>query len=605
MTSSLTVSEIGQLYQLLNSNSWNEIGQIVKESRWRSWACALWDLKTPRLLAVHKLFMASLAYLEEEGVEVLNDQAHLTKNFNPYFDLGAILKKRIHEQKDSYLNTALHRLEVELIALRYRIGQSNKLPQVDKATYAHLKEKALEWKAKQPLAAQRTGLNKLELEQVQEAAKYKEWASLIGIQSDYDDEFFNWSLRDYNRVDVFIEWRQTQLRIKGAYLSGLIGRLRRHVEILDLQVIKIQGIKKRVLTLPIYDGKFDRFEAAKQKRINILKLKDKVSFETSTWTVEEIWKECGAKNWRESRINLCAWGLINLHPVKGVWNDKIQDFEKPKLSKENWKDHVPPIEVLTHQEMNTRFGYRVNSHNFFVKITATRSHPGLHGLDCHSSLELYERKENDCWKVMNVGAYAERFAQNLLDKFWLFGATLNLVWSLVDQSAGLSHRQEAGFVVFSSHKNLSDLVYDLMHTPGVFQFSAFNCSHPLQEEIKKVTSIPNLFCMPITQTKSGVAAFDRLLDLIDQLPDSLRQWAVWGLGTMLLAHRGLSVKDKEGKVQHYSVMNHFSKSIKAWNPAFLAHQIEQAKTSKKGEFINGELFWGNTERNLLYRDKKD
>lgn len=617
MSSPLTVSQMHQLNKLLNQSdpaSLNKIGAIVKEGRWSYYVLASIDPKNVRVLAVTKLFMAALANLEEKGVKLFSPAMQsqaitYQKQFVPYIRLAGTLQKMIQHER------VLHRLEIQLIALRYRIGSINggldKLTQADSEAFERLTTKALKWKGAQRLASDKTQLNKLEIEQLQEAAKYKEWEPLVGQQEEYDKEFFNWILRDYNRVDIFIEWPNTQMQIKKAFLSGMLGRIRRpgQNELLDIHVVdtKVQGIKKRILTLPVYHGPYNSFIPQKQEKINILKISKEVHFEQgdSTLAIKEIWKECAAKNWRESKINLCAWGLINLHPVLGVWKDETHEYDKFKMTQDSWTHQIPPVEILTHDEVKARFGVQVDNCGLFVKITVKRLIPGVVALECHSSTEIYEKLGKDQWKVMVVGAFADRYAQGLMDKFWLFCATLPLVWSVLDQNAGLSVRQEAGFVIMPEsqpkEKELYNWFYDLMLKPGVFQFSAQNCSYPLQESINKIVTIPNLFRMPVTQARSGVKPFDRLLAVLDNLPDKLKPWGVWLLGISLLGHRRLEISTGE---QH-SVLSHFSKTIDIWNPAFLAHQIQEAKKSQKGPFAQGEIFWGNTERHLLYKEKKD
>jgi hypothetical protein len=625
------------LYELKQEHSnLNKIGEITKEGRWSYFVNGLFQRDQPRWVALIEKVNQTFARLEEKGIKIfdphIEDQSVVEKferykaSRLIYLNVAEAIGSRIQSLQNicPKLKQAYHELECRERGLRYSLGTMNggldALPGPDQAWLGQLTALAASWKERQELAISQA-LNELEILQLKQLACYPDWLQVVVKNPEYLSEVFNWCLRDFNQVEVIVKCYETRRKLKAALLSANLGYVRNiflkqpEEEVLAFQTVatKVQHISKRILTFSIYHGHFKNFRADQKERVNILKPHQSIHFKQGNYylTVEELLKEMSQKNQREVNISLCSEGLINFHPVLGVWNADLQQHEMPSMTAKDWPDHVPGSNIVSHAELIEQYGERVNQRDFFFKNMATRQHLDLNALDCHAFWQLYVRMDDGNWKVLNIGSYAYRFQKGLLDGLWLFCATVVRVICLFDQ-AYYTHRQRGAYPDLLSEDEekrrrekecLLAKIFSLMQSKGVFQFSGRNCAYYVQKVAKKVVeNLPNLFHVPLTICKTGIGPLDRVLEW------SEKQW-VWIswlivtiLHTAFLSHRSIRITTDKGEV-YYSVREYFNKKgYKIYNPSYLPYQIAQAQRTKdkdpENPFVKGELYWSHTDEKI-------
>jgi hypothetical protein len=586
----------------------------IKSSWWTQLTCKLWG-NEPSLFKITQLLNQALIYQEQKGIKIFGQpiDPQRVKSYEDRFELyrqmGQKLQELLPAKRSSALQQEYQNLQCHLIGLNYSLGKArggfDKLEQADPDALALLKEAALSWKKRQPLATENC-LNRLEAKQLENAACYPKWVQFALGDQKLSNEFFKWALRDYNAVDVFVMAPHTQKQIKGALMSGMLGRIRKPHEAEPLafavERTKTEQVFKRVLTLPIYHGSYKQFEAEKQKRVNILNPNCEVTFQNGNYTlsVQEIWNEMAQRSLREAKINLCAWGLINFHPVFGPWDAKTQQYIRPPMNKNNWTQFVPPSDIVTQTQLQK--AYQVKDRDLFFKVVATREARSLYALNCHGYMQIYVRLNQDQWKVLDIGAWAYRFQSGLWDGLKLFCHTVERVISLMDQNGGYSHRQRSAYPIFPNQEEATqilDRLYAAIQRKGVFQFGGKNCSYPIQKSIEKSVKsepIPNFFRLPAWKAKTSIGPIDKSLALLGRCPQIIQRIGFHLLIGLLGSHRGTWKEDKYGNQKWQSLRQYFgwSKPLELYHAGYLPYQIERDRQRGSGAFAKGELYWGNT-----------
>lgn len=623
----LNIDQLKSLTNSLQQEDYYKMGRMLGVGRWTLFVNSITKKRDTQLHNLINKMNATLAALEQKGIklfdpnivekEYLQKAAKYRESRQVYLNtVDAIGKqmKKLHGINPK-LNKAFQELKCRERGLLYSLGQSNggfdilEKPSIE--WFGKIKEAAINWKKKQPLSID-SNLNELEIGQIEELAKYPEWLKIVYDNPSYLNEVFSWCLRDFNPVEVIVKCFETQKRLKKALLSPNLGYVKnilltkKENEVLAFTTIpakKAENVKKRILTLSIYHGRFDKFESHLQERINILDPKTKVHFKQGNHhlTVAQLFKEFSQKNAREVDFNMCAdWGIVPFNPVKGMPNADKKCYDMPKLEENNWIDQIPASRIASHAELLAQYGEdKLKDRDFFFKIMATRQSKDLNVLNCHAYWQLFFRMKDGNWKVLNIGLYAYRFQQGLLDGLWLFCHTLRRVVCLMDQNGGYSHRQRGGcpfFLSKSEEQNFLKNFFKLLHSQGVFQFAGRNCAFAVQKNAEKsLIGLPNLFKIPVTWAKTGAAPLDKILAWAKHQKKWVKESAVTFLHTILLSFRTHKVKKKKKEVQ-YSVsefLNNQKHEKEIFVPAFLPYNIDEAM--KKGmNYHNGELYWGHT-----------
>ncbi len=631
----LSVNELQNLYYELDKDhpNLNVIGKMTKEGRWNHFVNALSHRSQPRWIELIGKINQTFTRLEQKGVKFFDptidneDYQEKASRYRAtrqiYLDVAEQIGNQIAKLTEvcPELKQAYHELQCREVGLRYSLGETNggldALDKPDVEWLVKIQEIAQAWKQKQRLAVDKE-LNELENAQLEELAKYPEWLNIVVENSEYLSEVFNWSLRDFNQVEVIVKCYATQHKLKRALLSSNLGYVRNITltkpedEVLAFKTVstKVDHVAKRILTLSIYHGSFKEFEPDQQERINILKPTETIHFKQGNYqlTVEEFLHEVGQKNLREANMTLCAdWGFSNFHPIKGVWNADLKQYEMPEMSPKDWTHDAPPSRIASHAELVAQYGDEIKDREFFFKVMASRQHLDHNALDCHSFWQLYIRMEDGNWKVLNIGIYAYRFQQGILDGLWLFCATLKRVVSLLDQNCYYTHRQRGAYPIFpdqEAQEKLLARIFFLMDSSGVFQFAGYNCAYSIQKCTEKlIRDLPNFFKMPLTMGRTGVGPLDQVLAFAHRCGG----WMGWLIVTILhhlfLSARSLRIQTHEGKSVDYSVRDYLSKhGHEIYNPSYLPYQIDEARKTGTGPFVKGELYWSHTDEKMYQEE---
>lgn len=654
MTSaSFTADQLTHLAGYLNpvSQNWTGVQTLVPLGMKEQFRCFRNKEPYKIYLLLYKISLKaneSFRLLEQKAVKIFpsdlsEDLAEqfeaYKKRFIPYLSFAnsveGCLRGQNHRGNSDLLATSsvwkqeLLSLESNFIALRYRLGLANGGidPSFNQHLYESLQKQALAWKSDQKLSPEK-GLNDLENRQLWEAAHYIEWWPLMANE-EYRNDFFNWALRDYNPVDVFIMFRNTQKKIKYALLSGILGRIRKPGEqgplrIEEVWTEKAGKIGKRILTLPFYQGDHLRFNPDDAKRINILKPSDLVTFASNfTLSIDQLWKELAVKLVKDSKINYSAeHGLINYHPAEGVWDGQNQRFIKHVLDRESWWRMIPAADTIPDAVVQKKYSDRLQGRAMFFKVVATRQHKDLTAFRCHGFWQIYiKSEENQYWKVLDIGAYPAIFPVTAMEQIRYFCNTVEGVCVLMDQNGSYSHRQSAAIPFFPDEHQMEALlknIYDHFYgnPPIPFQFCGENCSCPVQTKVQEVfPETPNLFLISMSRVKTGFQLLDKLLEFLEKCSLPIRLWGIKIILNLFGALRKFVV-NRAGVSTTYSVNKFYEKQqaeqqaryespvLQMYHPASLHGRVEQAQQKIQSFddkfFVNGEITWGNTMMKLDY-----
>lgn len=622
-------NEIGKLFLHLTNSNWNGIRELVQENLFEGYIWKLLGFEhQSKLCKVIQRFNKNLIEMEQTEVkvfdcstqEVREEAINYRKSFKIFFQTADKIKQFIKgrevlhpELKEMYCG-----LQLNMMGMRYRLGKENggcnpfseeelredPVHQKYQKNLYLLTKLALHWKKKQELAVNTSFLNEREKLQLSDAAKFDKWIHLLENSKKHQDDFFKWILRDGNAPEIFIKYRHTQEILKRSYCSGSLGRIRRPgteepLKIQDVET-QVKGVKNRILTMPLYSGRFDQFESDKQDWVNILNPKTILNFKDGNYQLplSEVWKESSKKNERDSIFNICKWGLINFHPVLGKWDNDQKKYVMPSMNKDNWTQYIPPGDVYSNAELKARYGNKIKDKQIFLKICSTRQSPNLNVLKCHGFWQLFIYMGHDKWKVLDLGAYASEFQQGVVDGLVKFCATLPRVFTFLDQNGGYSHRQKAAYPLFpepEKGKEYINHIWKFSQSKGVFQFAGENCSCPVQKSVESESL--NFFKMRVTKGNVGFLPLDHTLAFLERCPALIRKWGLFFVHHVFGSWR-MRVVEQDGKMVKYSVANYFKDTEDMYNPAYLHHQIERAHKTEDDPFATGELSWGNLDFNL-------
>lgn len=622
------------IFEQLNSPAVDNIETIKREGlRYLYLGRSIRQDNQPELGHLIKLFNQKFEQLETEKVKIFDpgrpelelEAASYRARFQSYFQVASSVKDRFDQMRktDPKLKDAYLLLRRQEVALRYRIGAGNggldPLTEPDPHCLAKLEDYTREWKREQKLAVN-VEINALEYAQLQEAAQYPEWVALLEEDKAYCKEFMGWAIQHYNPPSVFIQYQALCKKIKASLISSALGYSRNgENEILSIQTTssRVEGVAKKSLTFLIYHAKdFKAFDPAKQIRVNILNPEKAIHFESGNYrlSVKEFFARWALKDQQEVELSLSAWGFINYHPVHGPWNADTRSFDETPyttLKREDWYEHIPPARIVTQAELERVYGEELRGKQVFFKIMAARKSLDLAALDCHAFWQIYVSMGNGQWKVINPGVYAYRFAQGIWDGIKLFCATVKRVLCLMDQNSYYTHRMRAAYPILATPqeaKFLLDRIYDVLTSQAVFQLSGRNCAYCVQYNTHQAIScIPNFYRMPIVKVKTGIGLLDNVLEWTSKQSAWVQHLIVMALQKMLGSARGryvsqaVATADGVRLEETWQSVDEFlgREGDFIHNPAFLVHQIAEAKRTGEGPFSKGELFWTHTDERLL------
>ncbi|MCE2982111.1 MAG: hypothetical protein LW832_00965 [Parachlamydia sp.] len=606
--------------------NYNKIGTLIGESRYNHYICGWITGQTqPRLVEIINQVKGLYGQLENQAVKIYAEERQAEgriyrEKFVPYFKFIEAIEREISRLPS--VSPALKKAQRELgklkVSLRYRIGASNggvdPLDRPDAQQMQKLEEYLLEWKRGQPLT-RNNEINLLEREALGQAACYPEFVDLLEDTA-YRKEFMSWAIRQWLPVDAFIQFDSKKTWIKDSLMSSALGHARSNVcALLKVEQVatKTEGIVKKILSLPIYNGNFRLFESAKQKRISLLKPEKEVFFEkgSALVTVKEIMRQWSLKNDKETNFALCQWGIINFHPTFGPFNAPSQTYNEAPSTwpRQNWMDLVPPARVLTQVEMEQRYGReKMLGRTLIIEACAARTHRDLTAIDCHGFWKINYRMPDGNWKVCYPGPFGERYAVTTMDKIRFFCGCLKFAFVHFDQNQYLPQRERAILPLCTTQAEeevLLESIYRLMVNDGIFQFSGRNCAYYVQKAAQcALPHIGELYKVPITVCRTKIRGIDSFLSFVHNRADWLKSILLWFFHRGFGSHRGLSYKEPlEGggfREVYYSTSDFFKEEgNNIYNPANLFELIEEGKRNQTEPYAHGQIYWTPTEERLL------
>lgn len=578
---------IDQLAGQSKKRIWNWISQIYKkqESKWQ-----------PLLEKLNQTFIR----LEQEGVIVFDpsfsgnrqEWGTYTTRYQQYFRVAKkVLKLSKGGLTSAKLKQGRFELRCRLVGCCYQLGKENQglspLQEPDQELFKRLEELAKNWKSNQDLAVSKE-LNHIDQSQLRELARYPKWTKRVLENPTYLKEVFSWCLKEDCSVEVLVKCYETRKILKASLLSGYLGYGRNQEvisqenEVLAFRDLpsRIEGQSKRVLTLAIYHGGFQQFEADQQERVNILDPNQEIHFKQGNRriTVKQLFRECARKNETEVDFTVSIWGMIHRHPVYGIRQGNTQTYDSSHIADRDWIHHVPPVAITSHRELKERYGDRVDQHQLFFKVMSSRQFlDGLNAASAHSYLLVYIPMKEGHWKVLSIGFFAYRFQRGNVDRLMLIGYTSPRILCETDQNHCYTMRQRGeAEPIFPKPEEMENFLALLnkKRIGGVFQFSGRNCAHPIQKYAEKcISNLPNFFKMRLTKGKLGVSAFDNLLLAADGKSEAGRLKFVGCLHRTLGSRRVLHVYKEDPTQSNYSIYSYIRKYLVHWNTYWPYHWV--------------------------------
>lgn len=499
-------------------------------------------------------------------------------------------------------------LKCKQTSLLYRLEQNNgglkKRKKPDRVLLKKLMEAAQTWKKNQTLATKKE-LNELEIEQLEQAACYREWTCRLLETKDYQKEFFNWALRDYNPVNICVEFPGVQKTIRKSLLSAPLGKRRlpgeKELITLEKKTTKRSDINKKVVTLPFKTVKCTNGRAEK---INILKNKTITLEGNYRVKVDDFFHMQSQKNKGEVNINLSGNQFVNFHATEhGYWDADQKRYVTVDFNDPNWVYKVPVQETVTVEQLKNEYKNQedllkiIQENGKFASMASTRQALNLSSILCHGFCEFsIPNTDKKTYRLIAFGKYADRFAVNKIDGPKMFAGTYDAKISVNDMSGSLTYRQTALSPIPMSAIELDrfiERVISAFKKKIFFQFSGSNCAHFPETQLKKVKpDAADYFKMSIFKGTTSIGPLDKFLAWLDKRSLVMQKIGLQLILLVFIGFRGKPVTKGEKK-KLKSVFNYYRKQeqIEGYSPAYLHYQIEKGK-------LPGAIYWGNTERKI-------
>ena len=639
---------------------WNKASESISKGLGRFEQWKLWNPLTGfnTSMIIEKITRranATFVKLEQKGVKIISSDGMLRNHEQVHERYKERLKVYIvfvdtiltqanqFTKKPQHFKDEIHALKCNLIGFKYRIGLDNggldAKVESHKGCFNGLLNRAAKWKSKLKQKVSKE-LNPLEIIQLKEASKYTEWLySVFAENEKYQEEFFNWALRDHNPPNVFILCNNTQRTIKRAMMPNILGRVRKAGEeilkFIDIPDPKNSGLMQRVLTLPVYDGSPQKeFDPNEQSRINILDGNTEFGFLSSGYntTVKQLFEEHAKKNDTEPSTTLTSRGLVHYNAINGNLDTQIQ--EGRDASPWKWIHTIPPVDTYTHDQLMKRYGNEINDKLLVFSVNATRQSNGLEAFGCHSYLEMWVRSDIKAreWKVIELGIYLEKFPKTLFEQLSCVANTAPRECTKQDPSGSFTHRAKAKIRFIPTPEQAEDLLKgiheEFFSSPNIFQLTANNCSGPIQRRVQAAMgpNTPNFFEIPIVKVKMNVGPIDGYLHFLEKLPTRVvpkwipysssiqEKWAPlaekiqrFGVRLLLMMFgywRTLTLDGRTFSTRKYYLEH---PEMKMKHPPQLFENIISAQrkmkdgiemTPEEQAFAQGEITWGATDEKM-------
>jgi hypothetical protein len=461
-------------------------------------------------------------------------------------------------------------------AFLYRIEGVNGGIDPEAASSEWLKREAHLWKKQQKIFWEHD-LTLSELQECEEACRYRLFLDLLVKYQARLSSFFTWIIRDRLPADIFIQFPHLVKIIYDAELTGRIGtvgksRLKiRHLRV-DRKILK--GV-----TLP-FEG----------REVNILDLKKKVLLRGGMEkTVEEYFYLFSIKERQFVDVEFFSEGISNWNSQHlGILNENTKKYEVIDLDQPEWWRQLPPIEILSFDEAQARFSEQAKGDFWCVAAKASRQYLTLDYSRCHAYLEVAIPKD-DHYLVYAFGKFAREFPYGVVDNMRMFTRTTFATVAYPDENIYHTTRQHVGYNFLLNHYEgltlMEEIRKDIARARDknmVFQFESDNCAHWIQthlEELLGKEKVPNLFRVRLVASEA-TGPVGLLFRTVNHFPHSIQPFLFQIVHFPFGAWRGHYIIGKDGKKIYKSLTkSDFWKDTIVYLPAFLHRQKERGYLS--------------------------
>lgn len=546
------------------------------------------------LLDIGKSFCKALNALEQTPITFSADKSiteHQVKTHHQYLKAANAVQKLLRTSSSSRVKTRLEILAQKVTALQYRLevingglDRSESDPELTKQVVIS----ALTWKKKHPLYTDRALTNK-DLAKLADTCQYPIFAKLLIHDKRLQEQFFSWTLRDNNGVGQFVEFPSTCKRLTTAKVAGRIGRF--GPDTLQLtKIVKSEGNEK-VMLLPFFSGK-------KVEHINILdESREVVLAGDYRLTIKKIFDTFFDKEYRPGDIEFFgSTGITNwnCHEL-GSWNPKTNSYDQVDITSPDWVKNLPPIEVMSKEEIENRYGVKLDKDDWLVSPRSSRESPDQALEGRHSFLELVIPSENGKYSIYSFGKYSKEFPSTTPALLAFLLATVVGKIAYPDENMYRSDRQHAVLPIKLrpevGQQVLQHIQRDLIKSRDgnlIFQFRRENCSYWVQSVLDNVESInaPILFQATMLDSTAVNPVLAKIFDWMRKAPKSWQPTIVNAIDFILGGWRGITIIENGKQVFRSISLTADHEKPHIFQPGCLHKKIEDGH-------VNGLIFLGH------------
>lgn len=474
-----------------------------------------------------------------------------------------------------------------IVGLKYRLRGENGGMDPTRVTAQQMDEfieKAESWARGQKIL---NSFSKTELrELLHEAGNYSEFVSILLKDSNLQDSFFAWVIRDHIDASIFIEYPALQKRIVESNLHIRVGHFKR-------PGLNIRQEGSKFVTL-LMEG----------KEVNILDGNQTVTFRGNwTLTIDEILHIFKSKTHFAGNLEYMEEGIVNWNVFEwGYWDDEQKKLIEFDFEQKDWHYQLPIFQRLSNQEASRKLGHALDGRNWGVSARASRKHLNMNLFENHAFIELFfPHPDGLGYSTLPLGKYAKSIPSSAVESLAMLCSMAPATISFIDENIFYTFREQAqyGFTMTSEEgKRLFEMVKEDIKSGKkghfVYQIETENCAKWVQETLVTVLgeeNVPNLYKTFFLETEAE-GGLGWMMKILRLFPKKWQPWLVTRFHIPLGAFKGSWI-ERHGMIHWVSLMTHpFWRDGIIYFPAFLHQQL------KRGSIIVQKVI---SYANLLFR----
>ena len=516
----------------------------------------LLGLEGVRLARVGQAFNRCLDELEKIPVR-FNASGALSPNqnvkFEDYLDTAKVLEEVLEGSRFRRAIKELNRLRYRVDALRYRL-EKYKPGVVNKETARKVHELASAWKEPR-IYFDEKHLTDHDIQLLDAACTYDHFAKRLLADTELRENFFDWTLKDRNNPDTFVQYPAMRGKLTECGLVPRIGFCGADALRIKKIPLKNSADTEKVLTLP-FEG----------HEISILDEKRKVKFRGNyVLTIEEIFKVFYDRDKEIGNLEYFQdLGICNWNPKRFGWfNAKTNSYVSIDFEKDNWWEELPVLKEISKEEAKHRYKMDCNGSDWVISVKASREQPNLHPVGTHAYFEVAIPK-NGKYRIFTFGKFAETFPKKWYEYINVLVNAVSAVISGPDENIFYTNRQHGGHSIIPTLKEAVDFmasikrnILDSRQGNFVFQFMSNNCCKWVWKKARNhfgEKRIPDLFRISFVDV-TPVGILGSIMSALRKMPHFIRWFFLTSLVIVLGGWRGMTVTKKNGRRKRISLLN--------------------------------------------------